>query len=469
MDKCSRVPTGVYGELIEVPGIDKPLLLLITDEDSPRAIRLCVTLASLPFTVLFQVVFLENSETSAAKMDASRSGNRKVLQQTFLKYFGLNRAPTSAVLSQMSATAATQRDMDLKKRLDAINAAEDKPQEHLGLEHGHGIGEPVSKASKGDMVDEKQAVEVHIVNMCTRQKMGRMMVFTVYRDMIAQNMYLRVVMHDPVNNKQQHLTLLHYTTQRLLNLLRINRDMIMETYTNMSDNDRRDGAKLRQELGKLIVDHLYLRKVGDPNAEVEIIDDVEFPDGEEVEYELQMHDIMESATSADLTVKQKIVDECHDHYRDISNIVKTIGADNPAPPVTMHPATASQTSGPIVKNAPIPKTIIEMTHDNLLHKAEKIVNNRRMMVAFYNETSSYDNMHFSHNIRIVVACMQTLTILAVQDFHEDTLEPLCRRRGKTHLMSATHELDLVRELCDMLALEHAGQKITGITFAGLDD
>merc|ERR1719463_525740 len=103
------------------------------------------------------------------------------------------------------------------------------------------------------------------------------MVFTTYRDMIGQNMYLRVVMHDPVQNKQQHLTLLQYTTQRLLNLLRINRDMIEETYDNMTNNDNRDYKKLRLELGKLIVDHLYLRRLGDdPSVAGEIIDEIEF-------------------------------------------------------------------------------------------------------------------------------------------------------------------------------------------------
>ena len=111
------------------------------------------------------------------------------MQQTFLKYFGLNRAPTSAVLSQMSQVAATKRDMDLKAKLDEINSVDDLQIEHLGLEHGFGSGEPVSKARKGDTDNQKNVVDVNIVNMCTRQKMGRMMVFTLYRDMIAHNMY----------------------------------------------------------------------------------------------------------------------------------------------------------------------------------------------------------------------------------------------------------------------------------------
>jgi len=468
VDKCSKAPSGAYGELIEVPGIDKPLLLLITDEDSPRAIRVCVTLATLPFTVLFQAVFLENAETSA-KVEASRSGNRIQLQKTFHKYFGSKHAPTSNVLSKMSKTAAAQRDMDLKKQLDNISATEDKPTEHLGLEHGHGLGEPTGKAPKGDTDSGRHAVNVSIVNMCTRQKMGRMMVFTIFRDMIAQNMYLRVVMHDPVTKKEQHLTLLHYTTQRLLNLLRINRDMIEDTYINMTDNDHRERSKLRQELGKLIVDHLFLMRVGDSGNAGEVVDDEEMPEGEEVEYELQMRDIMASATSSDLSMNQKTLASAHELHPEESKHLQSIGADTPTAPLSMHPAQAGQQSGPLVVNAPVAKTLIDMTEDDLLHKAEKVVNGRRMLVAFYNKTSSYDTVNYSHNIRIVVACVQSLAVLAVQDFHEDTLEALCARRGKRHLMSATAEQELVRELCDLLALEHQGSKITGISFAGLDE
>jgi len=296
-----------------------------------------------------------------------------------------------------------------------------------------------------------------------------MMIFTVYRDMIADNMYLRVVMLDPVVNKEQHLTLLHYTTQRLLNILRINRDMIEDTYKNMSDDDRREGAKLRQELGKLIVDHLYLKRVGEPEVAGEVIDDLEFPGEEKVEYELQMRDIMASATSSDLTLKHKVLDSAHELFPGISEHVQSIGADSPSVPPSIHPAQAAQQGGPVSAHSPVTKTLIEMSEDHLLHQAEKVVNGRRVLVCFYNETSAHDNMHYSHNIRIVVACIQSLAILCVQDFHEDSLEPLCARRGKRHMMSATAEHELVCELCECLALEHVGQKITGITFTGLDD
>jgi hypothetical protein len=369
----------------------------------------------------------------------------------------------------MSATAERTRDMDLKKRLDEISAADDKPTEHLGLEHGYGLGEPLSKAPKGEKDDSKKDVQINIVNMCTRQKMGRMMVFTIYRDMIEHNMYLRVVMHDPVTNKQQHLTLLHYTTRRLLNLLRIGQDMIEETYTGMTEDDRLERSKLRQELGKLIVDHLYLRSKPEAGVDSEVIDDLEFPEGEDVEYELQMRDIMATATSSDLSINHKVLESAHELFPAISGALQDSGADSVTAPESVHPAQAKQQVGPDLKHAPAPKTLVEMTEAGLLHKAEKVVNGRRVLVAFYNETSGFDNMNYSHNIRIVVACVQSLQILAVQDFHEDSLEALCARRGKRHLMSATSEQELVKELCDILALEHVGQKITGITFAGYDE
>jgi len=245
--------------------------------------------------------------------------------------------------------------------------------------------------------------------------------------------------------------------------------MIEETYQNMTDDDRREGAKLRQELGKLIVDHLYLKRVGEPEVAGELIDELEFPEGEEVEYELQMRDIMASATASDLTIKQKVLDSAHELFPVVSEHLQSIGADSPSVPPSVHPAQAAQQAGPVTAHAPAPRTLIEMSEDHLLHKAEKVVNGRRVLVGFYNETSNYDNMNYSHNIRIVVACIQSLAILAVQDFHEDSLEALCTRRGKRHLMSATSEQELVCEMCECLALEHVGQKITGITFSGLDD
>merc|ERR1712060_299343 len=81
-----------------------------------------------------------------------------------------------------------------------------------------------------------------------------------------------------------------------------------------------------------------------------------------------------------------------------------------------------------------PRTILEMKETSLLHKAEKIISGRRVLIAFYNETKQDDVLNYSHNIRIVVASVQSLEVLAFQDFHEDTLEFVCSRRGKSHLI-----------------------------------
>jgi len=116
----------------------------------------------------------------------------------------------------------------------------------------------------------------------------------------------------------------------------------------------------------------------------------------------------------------------------------------------------------------MPRTLLDMREDNLLHKGEKEVNGRRVLVAFFNETTKEDILNYSHNIRIVVACVQTLEVLVAKDFHEDTLELVCARRGKRHLMSATREQDLVRELWYCLSLEYRGQQVTGIVFTGMD-
>merc|ERR1719291_1344101 len=112
------------------------------------------------------------------------------------------------------------------------------------MEQGSGPGGPTSA---GRSLDADESVNVAILHMCTRRKLGRMMVFTIYRDLIAGNIYLRVVMHDPVSKKDSHLTLLHYTTQRLLNILRINRDMLEERWEFESDKTKQERQQLRAE------------------------------------------------------------------------------------------------------------------------------------------------------------------------------------------------------------------------------
>jgi len=279
------------------------------------------------------------------------------------------------------------------------------------------------------------------------------MVFTVYRDLIGQNMYLRVVMHDPTTSRDSHLSLLHYTTQRLLNTLRINRDMLEDQKNFDSEADKVERQQLRCELGKLLVNHLYLVRVnsGEGTAQEEVVDDLDpgdDDDDEEIEYELRMRDMMDSSLSADLTVKQKLVNVTMEQRSPLGQAGGTRFDDAP------------ELSGP--------RTILDMKETSLIHKAEKIIGGRRVLIVFYNETKQEDVLNYSHNIRIVVAAVQSLEVLAFQDFHEDTLEFICSRRGKSHLMSAAREQELVFELWECLALQHVGQKITGITFGGMD-
>merc|ERR1712224_1020690 len=129
---------------------------------------------------------------------------------------------------------------------------------------------------------------------------------------------------------------------------------------------------------------------------------------------------MAEASSTDLSMKQKVLDAAHELFPEMSRSLLSIGAETPSVPTSMHPAEASQKAGPESAVEDIPKTLVEMTEDALLYKCEKMVSGRRVLIACYNETSHFDNVNFSHNIRIVVACTQSLAVLAVKDFHEDT-------------------------------------------------
>lgn len=469
-DKCSRLPFGAYGEICDIPGLDKQVLLLATDEDSPRAVRVAVVLAQLPFTVLFQVVLLEVSEPSPnvdvfASLKATSS--RRVLQVVFQKCFGTKGNNSSAALSFLATSEHNERDRDLKKKLDDLSAMEDQG-EHFGAHGGLGDGAPAPQLP-GRQPGPDEPVHTAVIYMCTRQKLGRMMVFTICRDLIANNIYLRVVMHDPVTRDDCHITLMHYTTQKLLSVLRINRDMLEECRHGEPDDVKRERQTLRAELGQLIVDHLYISRMNETGA-MEVIDHVELPDDEEVEYELRMRDILHSKNSADLTIKKKLRDTGAEAIiKSGSGSASRSLPPRPGPSVLDLAEREEQKKPSSAREAGEPKTLLELKEDNLLHKAERTVSGRRVLVAFYNETAKVDILRYSHNIRIVVACLQTLNILLTRDFHEDTLEPVCVRRNKRHLMSAAREYELVMELWDCLALQHTGQKVTGITFARGDE
>jgi hypothetical protein len=451
-DKCSKTPWGAYGEICEVPGIDRQFLILVTDEESPRAIRIVVALAQLPFTVLFQVVLLETTETSA-KVESfkSSSSGRSVLLDVFQKRFGMKGTVTSTALSHLSATASAQRGKDLRSKLDDLG--KDQPTEHLGLEAGPGEGGPTD-GKRVEEVDE--SVDTCVVNICTRSKIGRMMIFTVYRDLIAHNVYIRIVMHDPVSNRDCHLTLLHYTTQRLFTILRINRDMLEDMNQNeIDEGPMLERQTLRSEFGKLIVDNLYLTRQSDRDGMAEPIDHLNIGSDESVEYTLRMRDIMVPSNSAELSRSQKLMDT---------------PPGSPSRPVTRDgvPGGFTQDRDDEPESGGL-GSLIDMKEENLLHKSERVVSGRRLLVAFYNETSDADILKYSHNIRVVVACMQTLDVLYAKDLHEDTLETICARRERSHLMSAMRELDLTRELdsCLVLQVRYDG-KMQGIKFAGAD-
>eukprot|EP00746_Dinoflagellata_sp_MGD_P161943 gnl/MRDRNA2_/MRDRNA2_89295_c0_seq1.p1 gnl/MRDRNA2_/MRDRNA2_89295_c0~~gnl/MRDRNA2_/MRDRNA2_89295_c0_seq1.p1 ORF type:complete len:1661 (-),score=392.23 gnl/MRDRNA2_/MRDRNA2_89295_c0_seq1:298-5280(-) len=445
-DKCSRAPCGAYGEICDVPGFDRPVLLIITDDDSPRAIRVAVCLATLPFTVIFQAVLLEVSEPSAlVQQSAHISASRRALQTIFVRYFG-GKAPTSAVLSQMASLAVTNGERTIgdekserRRQLDDLTHQEGVKKK-VGVESGDGPGLPES-AAKGNEV-----VETSVVHMCTRNKMGRMMVFTLYKDKIGQNLYLRLVMLDPVTRRESHLTILSYTTQRFLDHLRINRDLIEVN---------------REELGKLVVDNCYLVKPSENTRDQEVLDHIEVPEDEDVDYELRLKDVVDTTSSTDLTTKKKLLLSARTPKAVESDSAASTGKES----LSLSKSSAAPAKTPLdAAEHGEPKSLLEMSEEHLVHRDQKFVNGRRVLIAFYSETTKEDMINFSHNIRIQVADAQSLDILVVQDVHEDTIEPMLARIQKRHLISATREKELVQEMSQLMTLQYVGQTITGISF-----
>jgi len=285
-------------------------------------------------------------------------------------------------------------------------------------------------------------------------KMGRMMVFTVHRDLVADhNMYLRVVMHDPSNGTDSHLTLLHYTTQTLLKILKIRREMLLD---DMEAEDKvyskQDKITMRTELGKLIVDHLYLRRQSDTDGLGEQLDDLQFPEDEAVDYELHLKDIVDASKSHQTVARNRL--------REVTG-----GPGGHAGPLTEQTLAKPEPPSPANR----PKSLLDTNEDALVHKAEKDISGRRVLITFYNETTPEDILLYSHNIRIIVACFQSLSVLCMRDFHEDQLDKICEKRGKRHLMSAAREPELMRELWECLVLQHVGAEITDIAFGGLEN
>merc|ERR1719215_1607047 len=271
-------------------------------------------------------------------------------------------------------------------------------------------------------------------------------------------------MHDPITGKDSHLTLLHYTTQTLLSILRIHRDMLEDNTELQSEHAQREMFRnpetagdmlkgsfdrkkaeerqnLRAELGKLIVDHLFLRRASDVDGLGEELDDMIFPETEDVEYELKMRDIMDKSNSSQLTAKRKLL-AVSDRAMGLSqhSVASSRGMASPTSDTDLRALQAGLVEEqPTPPQVTKPKTLLDTKEEALVHKAEKEVSGRRVLITFYNETSPEDIMLHSHNIRIVVACVQTLNVLCCRDFHEEKLQMVCERRGKRHLMSAARE------------------------------
>jgi hypothetical protein len=328
-----------------------------------------------------------------------------------------------------------------RRQLEDLTAQEGVKKK-VGVESGDGPGLPSEAAQGGNEV-----VDTSVVHMCTRNKMGRMMVFTLYKDKIGQNLYLRLVMLDPVTRRESHLTILSYTTQRFLDHLRINRDLIDVN---------------REELGKLVVDNCYLVKPAENARDQEILDHFEVPEDEDVDYELRLRDVVDTTSSTDLTTKKKLLLS--------ARTPKAVEGDGGAAPVSRALASTAGATAPLPKT-PLdkeehgePKSLLNMSEEHLVHRDQKFVNGRRVLIAFYSETTKEDMINYSHNIRIQVADAQSLDILVVQDVHEDTIEPMLARIQKRHLMSATREKELVQEMSQLMTLLYSGQNITGISF-----
>merc|ERR1719401_365548 len=168
---------------------------------------------------------------------------------------------------------------------------------------------------------------------------------------------------------------------------------------------------------------------------------------------------MDSANSEQLSVKRRLLKTAEELEDKEGTSMDALGG-------TAKRSLPGMSEGREPSSAP--QTLLDIKEEKLLFKAEKDVSGRRVLITFYNETTAEDIVNFSHNIRVVVACVQTLSVLITQDYHEDVLEQICMRRNKRHLMSATCERELVQELWNCLALQHSGQRITGISFAGME-
>jgi len=165
-------------------------------------------------------------------------------------------------------------------------------------------------------------------------------------------------MHDPVTKKDSHLTLLHYTTQRLLSMLRINRDMLEELH-DLGDDVKQDRQQLRVDMGKLIVDHMYLHPLGRKAGDTENIDNLELAEGEDVDYELRMRDIMDSSKSVHLNATQQLLSSAMD-------TLPVAGIESGAHDLALAPSAAKA-------KEPHQKSLLDLKEDCLITKPRKLL------------------------------------------------------------------------------------------------
>lgn len=331
------------------------------------------------------------------------------MQKVFLQQFG-GKMPMSAILSQMSHPSMTEKGEEDDK---------DQIMSKVGVASGTGPG------VVGNTRGGQNPVQMTMIHMCTRKKLGRMMIFSVYKDQIGQNIYLRVVMLDPVWHRETHLTVLGHATQSFLDHLRINRDMI-EAH--------------RAELGRLVVANTFLvNKPQDEDADLtnlEPIDDIELPDADAREYVLRLKDVIATTNSYDLPSKRQLLDTAHDVLRDIGEKV-----DSRMSWETFDPNQVA------------------------LAKRQLFSQGRHLQIAVYGDTTSTDMLSHSHNIRVKVADAETLQILTTRDLHEDVLEPLLAALGQRQLICATREQEMAELLLERILLQYDGYEVSGVQFS----
>merc|ERR1711981_951635 len=111
-----------------------------------------------------------------------------------------------------------------------------------------------------------------------------------------------------------------------------------------------------------------------------------------------MRDIMDSRHSANLSVKQRLLETAdaglHAQAGEVTNAPRSVVEQQ------QKDAAANYQDRSIELE---PRTLLNLKDDHLVFKAEKVVSGRRVLVAFYNETTKEDILDFTHNIRVVVA------------------------------------------------------------------